>query len=124
MSEALRAPQEEIERLLTQIRIAAPSNVVARASDKISVLCSAYMEIIEPLPEVEKHMAPGDAKVFALLLKRRGKICSKEAIVNACSIDPDAMPKMADVRVCRLRQVLPSEYEIETIYGIGYRMAL
>lgn len=115
--------KEEIERLLAQIMIAAPSPAVERCSNQISVLCSAYMEIIEPLPEVEKHMAPGDAKVFALLLKRRGKICSKEAIVNACSVDPDAMPKMADVRVCRLRQVLPPEYKIETIYGIGYRLA-
>lgn len=115
--------KEEIERILAQIRLVAPSATVERCSDQISVLCSAYMEIIEPLPNLAKHITPGEAKTLALLLKRRGQVCSKESIVNASSVTPDAMPKMADVHICRLRRALPPEYKIETIYGVGYRLA-
>lgn len=122
MSE-LRSAPEEIERLLAQIRVITSSPVVEEASNRISVLCGAYMEQIAPLPKLQKHITPGEAKTLALLLKRRGQIVSNESIVNVCSPNPDAMLKLASVHICRLRRALPPEYIIETVWGIGYRLA-
>lgn len=114
---------QEVERLLTQIRTAAHNPVIERATDQISALCKAYMEPTEDLPGAEYNLTPGEAKVFAMLLKRRGMTCSKEALLTACSLNDEAEIKMVDVRICTLRRKLArAEYNIETVWGVGYRL--
>lgn len=115
---------DEVERLLDQIRAISPSQAVELASNQISALCGAYMEEIEELPGREYNLSPGEAKVLALLLRKRGKIVSREALFTASALNEETEIKTIDVRICKLRQKLPADkYKIETIWATGFRLA-
>lgn len=116
---------EESEKLIEFIRSHSNNPAIDSALDQLTVLADAHMRDIEELPGKEYNLGPGEQKVLALLLKRRGKVCSKLAILNVCAISDDVTDKSVQVRIWNLRQKLPKgKYDIETIWGVGYRMTL
>lgn len=118
---------QEVERLLSEIGEAARNPSITRKTEEVSILCRAYME---PNIACEGHslgLTPSKARVFDLLLSRRGKSVSKQAILDVCVHTSDEpMLKLADVHICGIRKHLKgTKYEgkIETVYGFGYRLA-
>lgn len=114
---------ERIESLLDKILAAAPTPEVISAVDQIADICAPYMETTEQLPGIEYDLTPGEAKILALFLSRRGKICSRDALFSAAALSDNSQIKTLDVHICRMRQKLPKDkYPIETIWGRGYRL--
>lgn len=116
---------EEVERLLSQIRSRIQDPVVERASDQISVLCRGYMEPAKDLGWFRHGLTPAEGRLADLLLSRKGKCCSRSALMDVvylgCDDEPDA--KMIDVLVLRIRRKLAgTRHRIETIWGEGYMM--
>ncbi len=120
----MRSAYQEVRALLTQISVAAHTPAIVRASDQIDALCRAYMEPDQAIKGSEFGLSPSRAKMFALLLKRRGQVVSREALLNVC-IHQDEPPdiKIIDVQMSHLRKKLPEQYRIETVWGVGYRLA-
>lgn len=116
---------QEVERLLSEISQAAKSPAIIRKTEEISVLCRAYMEPdqAEPFPEV--FTTPSRRKMLALLIKRKGQVVSRSALMDCLAHDdfePDS--RIVDVHICQLRQALiNTKYEnmIETVWGTGFR---
>lgn len=123
----MHSAYQEIERLLDQIRLLAPRQAaIDRASDQICVLCRGYME---PDQNSEGHalgLSTSRARMFDLLLARRGQVVTRSALMDACLHGADSEPniKIIDVHMTNIRKRLSgTRYHIETIFGLGYRMA-
>jgi DNA-binding response OmpR family regulator len=118
--------QQEVERLLAQIRVLTNNPAVVRASDQIEVLTRAYMEPPETfLPDI--HFTRAERRMLDLLRSRVGKTVSRDALQDASGFDrtEPAHSKTLDVQLCRLRAKLKQfaiPYHIETDYGTGFRL--
>lgn len=115
---------QEVEKLLAQIRAVAHSPVVERATDQISVLCSAYME---PTSDAHKYgLTKSLAAMFDIMSRRMGQTVSHDALMNvACRIDgePEDARRTLSVQIYRMRKYLnPHGFYIESILGAGYKM--
>lgn len=64
-------------------------------------------------------------RLLSVLAKRCGSAVTRRALVNAV-LDPDrdGTERTLDVHISRLRRKLGSHDVIQTVWGIGYRMAL
>jgi len=114
---------ERVESLLDQIVSISQHPDILKAADQIADLCSAYMEQVEPFAGSEYNLTPCEAKVFDLLMSKRGQICSRQALMAAASSKEDSQLKTLDVHICRLRQKLPKgKFQIEAIWTKGFRM--
>lgn len=121
---------QEVERLISQIRIAAPSQIVARASDRISVLCAAYMAPTSPNRSYDGvRLSTTELRIMDRLFHKPNHYVSTEILLNAMYFDrPDGddepHPDILRVYISRLRNKLKnSRYSIPITegYGLGYR---
>lgn len=116
---------EEVTRLLDQMRAVSNNPVIARCSDQLEILCRGYMEPDVGSEGMGLGMTKSRAKMFDLLLARRGQTVSRSALMDASYHNTVDGPeeKIIDVQICNIRKALKrTGYEIETIFGIGYRM--
>ena len=113
-----------IETRLDQIRRTTDNPMVHDALDEIEVICSAYMETEVMGLGHRLGLSRSSAKMFELLLARRGQVVTREALLNACyhHADSNPMPKIIDVHICHIRKRVPKEYQIENVHGVGFRM--
>lgn len=119
---------QEVERLLTQIRAKANDPAVDRASDQLEVICRAYMEPDQASEGYALGLSTSRARMFDLMLARRGQVVTRSALLDACLHQADAEPeiKIIDVHMTTIRKKLKgTQYQdkIETLYGVGYRLA-
>lgn len=117
----------EVRKLLDQIRALTVNPVIQRCSDEIEVICSAYMEPDQITAGIKLGLTGNCARIFDLLHKREGQICSREALQNVCKTLADSMESIdtVDVHICTLRKKLAgTKYEgnIEAVRGIGYML--
>lgn len=124
----MQTAEQEIRGLLNQIRALTNNPAVDRASDQIEVLCRAYMEPDQLPIAPGSHMEPNQARIFHLLSSRRGAAVSKDAILDVMAHRTQDGPtgNCISVYICELRKrLLGTEYEgkIQTVHGIGYRLA-
>lgn len=129
MSEHPISAQMEITRLLNQIRGLSSNPTIAKCSDEIELMCRAYMEVDQsPLINLPgaARLTRMEHKTFNLLLARKNKTVSCDAIMSAMYSDqPEDEPgiKIVQVRMCKMREKLRnSGIIIETIWGVGYRL--
>lgn len=118
----------EIQRFVTQIRACSGNTAVLAASGAIEALCAAYLEP-DQHPGFQHALTPYEGRIFSLLLARRGQAISRNAFLDVCSPGGDkySAPEVISVHIRRIRaKLMPTEFanKIETVHGIGYRMAL
>lgn len=116
---------EEVTRLLDQMRAVSNNPVIARCSDQLEILCRGYMEPDVGSEGMALGMTKSRAKMFDLLLARRGQTVSRGALMDASYHNTVDGPeeKIIDVQICNIRKTLKdTQYEIETVFGIGYRL--
>jgi two-component system cell cycle response regulator CtrA len=119
----MQSAQQEVERLLGEIRQRAGSPRVEALTDQISVLCRGYME-----PLIEDHpfgLTKGENRLFQALKAKIGRTVSKGALLDALAFDKPNEPqvKIIDVWVCKMRKkLIGSCWNIETVWGKGYRL--
>lgn len=73
----------------------------------------------------ELHLAPGEFKILALLIRNRGRVQSRQQILDCVLTDEmkSVTERTIDVQVANLRKKLGSWAEhIETLRGVGYRV--
>lgn len=121
------------ELLFEQLYASIEGNPKAeKITDQIASLTLAYLE-----PTVESDywrrygMTPYMGKMCQLLHKRMGQVVTKTALQSASygqfnnHLAQDSDIKVVDVRICCIRKLLKQHnapYEIETVWGQGYRM--
>ncbi len=128
------SPWQQIEQLLGQIRscIGVIPNVKIRdevnsATESIEVLKALFVAPVD-----ESDFWPGvkltklNARLLGALRSRLGMALSRDALCDALYFDAPgggAGTEVIDVFVCKLRkQLVGSGYEIQTAWGIGYKM--
>ena len=62
-------------------------------------------------------------EIFALLLKNRGRIVTKEEILESIWGHKDLETRALDMHIMSLRKKLNDEGLIETIHGLGYKIS-
>ncbi len=75
--------------------------------------------------EGEVALTPVEFEILALLARRKGSAVTRDALV-AAALDPaqDSSRRTLDVHISRLRTKLGSDAaQLETVWGIGYRLA-
>jgi DNA-binding response OmpR family regulator len=115
---------QEVEKLLAQIRAVAHNPVVERATDQISVLCSAYME---PTSDAHKYgLTKSLAAMFDIMSRRMGQPVSHDALMNVAyrkDGEPEFARQTLSVQIHRMRKHLnPHGFYIESVLGTGYKM--
>jgi DNA-binding response OmpR family regulator len=68
---------------------------------------------------------PGDARILAALLDAKVGVVAREALLAAQTPPGREAPvsRVLDTRLCQLRKTLkPYDIEIETVWGLGYRL--
>lgn len=99
--------------------------------------------LIETLPPAyaKAKLAPQEHDLVLLLHRNKGKVVSRDAILNQFyfdrnqrSCDDEAMPKIVDVRKCtaaqklkRIKRILikaGEPWRIETFYGRGFKLVM
>lgn len=118
---------QEVEGLLAEISAASRNPEIVRKTEEISIRCRAYMEPDQLGLSKTLGLTTSRAKIFDLLLARRGQAVSRQALmdISVHRTDCEADIKIVDIQICKLRQALVgTEYEgmIELVYGIGYRL--
>ncbi len=127
-------PHEQVVKLLDQLRDCArglPAKTrddFNSATDSIETITRGYM-----VPELRHdwsayQLTRTEIQVADFLLLRKGKVCSKEQLLDAlygnrADDPPDA--KIIDVFVCKMRKKLihfGSPYGVETVWGAGYKL--
>ena len=116
---------QEVRTLLNEIRFLANHPKIEKCSDQIEVLCRAYMDN-EHSEGLAIGLTPGQAPIFDLLLKRRGQVVRRDSLMDVSHPgDTETQPKIVDVQMSHIRErLIGTGYEIETIWGVGYRMKL
>lgn len=119
---------QEIRRFVAQIQSCSSNPAVLRASDQIETLCAAYLEP-DQQPGLKYKLGPSEGRIFELLLKRRGQAVSRESLMAVCRHIENvyADPQIVSVHISRVRRTLAkTEYagKIETVHGIGYKLAI
>lgn len=121
----MESAHQQVESLLAQMRAAAPGNAkVERLSDQISVLCRAAMEPCEDDSWLALGLTKKEGRLMRALTERRDKIVPKNALLDAMYFDSgkEAFPKIVDVLICKIRRkLIGSAWNIETVWGVGYR---
>jgi DNA-binding response OmpR family regulator len=73
------------------------------------------------------YLTQSQKKFFNILLRQKGKICTKEFILQKMygkktkKGDKIPEPKIIDVLICAIRKKLPPN-SIKTIWGRGYKL--
>jgi len=128
----IQPAQREVESLIEAIRSRLKNDpVVTRATDRIELLCRAYMEpdvgfgpsFAGPTP----NFTGSETKMFMLLLARRGQVVSKDALMDVILSRDCPSPDCysVQVRIHTLRKkLIGTEYggTVENVRGLGYRM--
>lgn len=118
--------QQEVEGLLERIRAVSNSPVIERCSDQIQVLCSSYMEPDINTEALAIGLHKNRAKIFDLLHTKLGQVVSRQALMNAMyptDNSPETGENVLKVQIWHVRKAAKrSGYQIETIWGSGYRM--
>ena len=119
--------QQEVEKLLADIRARAGAPEVARLTDQISLLCRAALT---PSPDeawLEWGLTRMETRLMRALAARPERMVPKGVLMDAMYFDrpQEALPKIVDVLVCRIRRkIKASGWVIETVWGQGYRARL
>lgn len=122
----MESPHNTVTRLLGEMRaVAANPSKFQAISDQISILTAAYMAPHSLWNDF--RMSGQMTRIADLLHSKMGKIVSRDAILNAMYFDNPNGEKTAkniDVQVFRIRKQLRDKFDIETIWGQGYKMTL
>lgn len=125
------SPQKLLAGIMCQMDVAfAKSDRVAYelARDQLTVFSEAHLKEDKSNLWEEYGMSRQMGIMADLLHSRMGKIVSSEQLLNAMYFDrpdggPSSGPDIIKVRLCGIRKKLEqSPYEIETLWGQGYRM--
>ena len=120
----MQSSQQEVEKLLADIRARVDAPDVARLTDQISVLCRAALT---PSPDdgwTMLGLTKMESRLMRALTERLDRMVGKGALMDAMYFDRghEAEPKIVDVLVCKIRKKLRGScWQIETIWGQGYR---
>ncbi len=120
--------RDEVESLLAQIRALSGHAGVARLTDQISVLCRGALAPTPARGWEDFALTKLESRLMRALCERLDKVVGKPALMDALYFDrvadePEA--KIVDILVCKLRKkIRHSGYEIETVWGHGYRARL
>jgi DNA-binding response OmpR family regulator len=120
----MRSSQQEVEKLLADIRARTGAPEVARLTDQISVLCRAALAPSPGEDWLKLGLTRMETRLMRALAERQDRMVSKGALMDAMYFDlgHEAEPKIVDVLVCKIRKKLRgSAYQIETVWGQGYR---
>lgn len=109
-------------------------SIVRRTSEGV-LEAPARLQVGEIVIEVERHdafvhgqrveLTATEFKLLRLLMERRGRVQTREhLLINVWNYETEIETRTVDTHVRRLREKLGSEADwIETIRGVGYRMA-
>lgn len=102
---------------------AAKDDLIQSLEDRVASLEAAMMG--EATPPMEYGLTAHEGRLLGMLITREQ--CTKEqllaGIYSARADDPPEI-KIVDVYVCKIRKKLkPFGIEIETLWGVGYRIA-
>lgn len=118
---------QEVENLLAQIRAVSASPAVERASDRLSVLCSAYMASpLEDKWSAIGHFTEMEVRILNRLFQRPGAHVSRDSLLNAMYYDKDdlgATSRCLDVFLTKIRRKLegtPYSIPVCRHYRMGY----
>jgi DNA-binding response OmpR family regulator len=113
---------QEVERLSESVRA---GNYVAL--DEILVKCRAWMAADVASEGHALGLSSSRAKMFDLLLSRRGRVVTRDALFDACHQGgSDTLTKVIDVQMVWIRKKLKgTKYEgkLKTFRGEGYCLA-
>ena len=100
-----------------------PMDAVYHLLEALDVLCA--MEI-EPLDKWAEVMTRSEAVIMSTLERNAPNAVTKSALYDrlyGLRADCDLpATKILDVLVCKVRKKLPEGYQIETVWGKGYRL--
>lgn len=114
-------PEEFIERVRARLR----RPLMAREEGlRIGALRLDTAQRAAYVNEQPVRLTPGEYALLRALAERPGAAVTRRALVERV-LDPDspADPRTLDVHVSRLRRKLGEAVTIETVWGIGYRLA-
>lgn len=118
--------QQEVRKLLDQIRVIAPSPVVDKCTNAIEALCMAHMAPEIPNLVSKLNLTPTQAIVFGLLHKKLGQIVRHESIIQAIwFLDnaPECAVNSVKVHIHHIRpKIKPHGFDIKNYHGIGYSL--
>jgi len=124
----MRSSQQEVEKLLADIRARTGAPDVARLTDQISLLCRAALTPSTDEGWLALGLTKMEARLMRALTERADRMVPKGALMDAMYFDRghEPAPKIVDVLVCKIRKKLrgQSGWAIETVWGQGYRARL
>lgn len=112
--------------------------LVLAFSEKIDDLSFAIAQMTEPpksadsppeafCPDLDDvHLTRIERRFLGMLCRRAGHTLSKENLIAAMNwdrpVDDWPLDKIVDVVACKLRRKLGDRIDIQTIWGVGYRV--
>jgi len=121
---AIAAAKREEERIRSE-QEAADRRRAAQDGDALRVeMDRAIAEALRDVPEFSIKLTLSQRNLLAVLVKKAGKVVTKEALMTLVYGAEDDAPqeKILDVQICKIRPRLPAGLEIETVWGEGYRL--
>ena len=117
-----------VKRLLDEMRTAAlrkDTRSYEARSDELATFVLAQIAPDVPQNWRKYHLTRAETIIADMLFAKRGRVIAKSTLMDALyfnrpNSEPD--PKIVDIFVCKIRKKLPAEFQIETVWGIGYKM--